>query len=396
MLPLHGKAAMRGWNKPALLKVAGLQDFASTSLPLSRMLLDLRSLHAEQAEPLKSLSWAGFLTDSVEQIPPGRPGLAILGDREIARPGDVVEVSPSTSKIATRYRRGDNGNVLFATERCNSYCLMCSQPPRQIDDEWRVDQICLLIELIDADEPSLAISGGEPTLLGQGLLRIVEKCAATLPRTHIHILSNGRKLAESDYTRHFAGLHPSLTWGIPLYGDTYRLHDYVVQSTSAFAETIRGLYALHGARQRIEIRTVLVKPTVERLDSLARFIYRNLPFVEHVALMGIEPIGFAKANREALWIDPADTMPQLEKAVEFLSCRGIPVSLYNLPLCVLPRRLWPFSQRSISNWKQEYLPVCEGCAARDICGGFFSWVTPDWTSRAISPLEPKELQCATH
>ncbi|MGO4781920.1 His-Xaa-Ser system radical SAM maturase HxsC, partial [Lysobacter sp. 2RAB21] len=79
------------------------------------------------------------------------------------------------SKIAVRYRRGDNGNVLFATERCNSFCLMCSQPPREVEDSWRIDQLCDLVGLIDKDEPSLAISGGEPTLLGTGLSQVLQR-----------------------------------------------------------------------------------------------------------------------------------------------------------------------------------------------------------------------------
>ncbi len=91
-------------------------------------------------------------------------------------------------------------------------------------------------------------------------------------------------------------------WAIPLYGDHYGLHDYVVQSKGAFAETMRGLYALEAAKQRIEIRVVLVKPVVERLPALVRFLYRNLSFVEHVALMGTEPTGFARAHQDELWM----------------------------------------------------------------------------------------------
>ncbi|GAB3052722.1 hypothetical protein GCM10027214_14580 [Stenotrophomonas tumulicola] len=243
-----------------------------------------------------------------------------------------------------------------------------------------------LIELIDPTEPSLAISGGEPTLLGEGLVDVVRKCADILPCTHLHILSNGR-LRDPGLHAKFDGAHPNLSWGIPLYGDHYGLHDYVVQSEGAFAETLRGIYALHAARQRIEIRVVLVRPTFERLAQLARFIGRNLPFVEHVALMGVEPIGFAKAHHRDLWADPADYAAQLEAAVEVLHSGGISVSLYNLPLCTIDRSLWRYAAQSISTWKNDYLPACSTCAVKDQCGGFFSWVTPAWTSRAVTPIK---------
>ncbi|MBF6024904.1 His-Xaa-Ser system radical SAM maturase HxsC [Lysobacter niastensis] len=387
MLALETKATIDGWNHRGQYKVAGLQDFAAARLPLERMVLDLRhDSGVPVSTALTQLPWAGFLVDANESAPTGRSWLQLHGEARIVQAGDVIEVQPSVGKVGVRYRRGSNGNVLFATERCNSYCLMCSQPPRQIEDDWRVAQLCELAELIDQDERSLAISGGEPTLLGAGLPQLIRHCASTLPQTHLHVLSNGRRLGEGDYAAAFRDLHPELSWGVPLYGDGFALHDYVVQSEGAFAQTVRGLYALERAEQRIEIRVVLVRPTVERLSALARFLYRNLPFVEHVALMGVEPIGFAKANHEALWLDPADMAPALTDAVAFLTGHGMRVSLYNLPLCVLPPELWPYAQRSISDWKQDYLPACSACAVRSRCGGFFSWINDHWRSRAIAPI----------
>ncbi|MBF6024816.1 His-Xaa-Ser system radical SAM maturase HxsC [Lysobacter niastensis] len=387
MLALEAKATLEGWGHRGQYKVAGLQDFAAARLPLERMLLDLRpSSGVPTRSMLTRLPWAGFLVDSKEAAPPGRRWLHLHGNARTVQPGDVVEVIPSLGKVGVRYRRGSNGNVLFATERCNSFCLMCSQPPRKIEDDWRVAQLCELAELIDPDEQSLAISGGEPTLLGDGLPQVIRHCSVALPKTHLHVLSNGRLLGEDDYAASFRDLHPHLTWGVPLYSDSFAVHDHIVQSEGAFAQTVRGLYALERAAQRIEVRVVLVRPTVERLAALARFLYRNMPFVEHVALMGVEPIGFAKANHAAVWLDPVDMAQALGEAVTFLSERGMRVSLYNLPLCVLPRDLWPYARQSISDWKQDYLAACSGCAVQAHCSGFFSWINDQWRSRAIAPI----------
>ena len=386
MLPLETRAELAPSVKASLLKVVGLGDFAQSTIPLERLALDLRDVPtAHVSDALVGLPWGAVLPPIGLNLADAAPAVRLEGPAGLCKAGDVVELNPLQRKVAIRYRRGDTGNVLFATERCNSFCLMCSQPPRQVEDDWRVRHLLDLIDLIDPDEPSLAISGGEPTLLGDGLVDIVTKCAEVLPNTHLHILSNGR-LRQPGFHAKFEGLHPNLCWGIPLYGDHSALHDYVVQSEGAFSETLRGLYALNAANQRVEIRVVLVKPTVERLVQLARYIWRNLPFVEHVALMGIEPIGFAKAHQKELWADPADYASSLSEAVTLLAEGGISVSLYNLPVCALDRSLWPFAVQSISPWKNDYLPACENCSVRNRCGGFFSWVTPAWTSRSVSPI----------
>lgn len=394
--PLAVSARIGPWSGQHLVKLAGLNEFASGHFPVERMVLDARStsLRLTSYEALRALPWAGFLTDDMG-VEPDAATLSILGPSDAVRHGDVFEILPNGNEIALRYRRGDIGNVLFATERCNSYCLMCSQPPRQVDDRWRVEHLMRLVDLIDKDEAEVAVSGGEPTLLGDGLVDLVGHCARSLPRTHIHILSNGRLLADQKRAQGFTGTHSSLSWGVPLYGDTYELHDYIVQSRGAFDETIKGLYALYRAKQRIELRVVLVRPTVKRLRELARYIYRNLPFAEHIAFMGVEPIGFAKGHRDALWIDPVDVAPILHDVLDWLTLRGMTVSLYNLPLCALPTNLWPFAKQSISTWKQTHLSPCERCAVKERCGGFFRWTTPAWTTRALRPFA-EDPSCKSH
>src|SRR2546422_769279 len=78
----------------------------------------------------------------------------------------------------------------------------------------------------------LTITGGEPTLLGEGLLRIVAELKRCLPETHVHVLTNGRRFAWPELTASLAALeHPRLTLGIPLYSDTAWEHDFVVQAS---------------------------------------------------------------------------------------------------------------------------------------------------------------------
>jgi hypothetical protein len=79
---------------------------------------------------------------------------------------------------------------------------------------------------------------------------------------------------------------------------------------------------------------VLHAITAPRLKQTCEWFARNLPFVDHVALMGLENTGFALANQERLWIDPLDYADDLATGVQLLKSAGVPVSVYNLPLSV--------------------------------------------------------------
>ncbi len=186
------------------------------------------------------------------------------------------------------------------------------------------------------------------------------------------MLSNGRRFADPDYAAAWAGIeNPNLMVGIPIYGAEPARHDYVVQAEGAFNETVRGILNLAQEGARIELRVVVHKQTAPALPEIAEFITRNLPFVDQVALMGLEMIGLARANIPALWIDPTEYAEELREAVTLLDRSRIHTMIYNHQLCLIPRELWPFAVRSISDWKNEYHPECLACAVKDDCGGFF-------------------------
>ena len=98
--------------------------------------------------------------------------------------------------------------------------------------------------------------------------------------------------------------------GIPVYSNLSSVHNYVVQADRAFDETIRGIRNLKQLGQRVEIRVVLHKQTYASLPRSAEFIARNMLFVDHVALMGLEITGFTRADLPVIWIDPADYQRQ--------------------------------------------------------------------------------------
>jgi His-Xaa-Ser system radical SAM maturase HxsC len=238
---------------------------------------------------------------ALDGLPFGTPTVILPNDFSYLGEGDVLRLWTTDHDARVIYRRGSTHNSFLLTERCNHYCLMCSQPPKNIDDSWIVDDVLAAIPLIDPGTREIGFTGGEPTLLGDDLFRILKAMKNYLPRTAVHILSNGRLFAVSEFAARYAGIrHPDMMVGIPIYSDVSTIHDYVVQSDGAFDETIHGILNLKRLAQKVEIRVVVHRETYRRLPQLAEFLVRNLTFVDHVALMGLEITGFTRANLDSL------------------------------------------------------------------------------------------------
>ncbi len=358
-----------------------LADRSSSTAPAEEMLLVAAGDH----DPLPD-GYRAYLLRERRDVDGRRECFLLGSDHAYLGAGDVVRVDPPSGSLTALFRANSPNNTFLITERCDHLCVMCSQPPIDRDDSWLVDELLHAVPLIRAEPAEAGISGGEPTLLGDRFVALLTHLRDYLPTTAVHVLTNGRRFADEGFTRAVADIdHPDLMLGIPLYADLPEEHDYVVQSRGAFDETVRGIVAAKRAGLAVELRFVIHRETVDHLADFARFVARNLTFVDHVALMGLEPVGYAKANLERLWIDPADYQRPLVEATLALRRAGMTVSLYNHQLCVLDRRLHPFARKSISDWKNRYFDECQGCSAMEECGGFFA-SSAVRRSRAIAPL----------
>jgi len=289
------------------------------------------------------------------------------------RDKDVIRISKNDKAINVLFRNSSPNNSILVTEQCNHYCLMCSQPPKNIDDSWILAEIKKLIPLIPLSTKELGFTGGEPTLYGERFLDLLRLTKSYLPNTAIHILSNGRAFKDKSFARSYADIqHADMMVGIPLYSDDPAQHDYIVQAQGAFDETMLGILNLKKLNQKVEIRVVIHKQSIGRLKQLCEFIGRNLLFVDHVALMGLEMMGFTRANLDILWIDPFDYRNTLSDAVGILAKYGLNVSVYNHQLCLVNSDIQPYYRKSISDWKNEYAEECNNCTKQNECGGFFS------------------------
>jgi His-Xaa-Ser system radical SAM maturase HxsC len=373
MTPLAGRAQFSNMPDGVERFVVRLTDRADRPKPLR--LREAFIVRSFDSVPASFRCYIGFEPDAlrVASLCSGLSVALLPTELEYLRSGDIVRLHPAANRVQVLYRRTSANNHFLVTERCNSLCLMCSQPPRKVQDDWIVDDIAQAIPLMDPGTKEIGFTGGEPTLLGERFFDLLWLARSYLPNTAVHVLSNGRAFADPNVAAQYARVnHPDIMVGIPLYSDVSTIHDYVVQADGAYDETIRGILNLKRLEQCVEIRVVVHQQTFKRLPKLAEFIARNLIFVDHVAFMGLEITGFTRANLDILWMDPVEYQTELRDAVLLLDSYGIRVSVYNHQRCVLDRQLWPFDRKSISDWKNEYMPECHGCAEMERCGGFFS------------------------
>lgn len=272
------------------------------------------------------------------------------------------------------FRIDSNDNTLFTTARCDNNCIMCCQPPLDNDDIEELYQRNIeIINRAPKNIPVVGISGGEPTLLGDKLVDLIRHIRQTLPDSDIHILSNGRNFKDIEYTRKVVeAADDKLFVGVPLHSDYYRDHDIIAGAKEAYNETIAGIFNLGALGAVIELRIVINKLNYMRLPQMADFIHKNLPFVAWTAFMAMEHIGHAVSNERNVWVEPINYADKLAEAVLTLAQWRKEVAIYNVPLCLIPEQIHRFAQKSISDWKNKYLPECNQCSLKSKCCGLFA------------------------
>lgn len=251
---------------------------------------------------------------------------------------------------------------------------MCCQPPQDDEDiDELFEKNIAILDRAPKNIPVVGISGGEPTLLGEKLITLIAYIREKLPDSDIHLLTNGRNFKDADFARQVAAIAGNKLYvGVPLHSDYYKDHDMIAGQKGAYNDTMAGIFNLAACGVAIELRIVINKLNYMRLPQMADFIQKYLPFVAWTAFMGMEHIGYAVANERNIWIEPVEYADKLTEAVLTLAQWHSDVVVYNIPLCLLPDSIRKFAKRSISTWKNKYIPVCDDCSLKSECCGLFS------------------------
>ena len=287
---------------------------------------------------------------------------------------DVVEIVKD-KYIRSLYRDESDDNFILVTNQCNSNCIMCpdADSNRNTKDVPDIQVLIDHIRAIPNDAQHLTITGGEPGLLKDNLIRIIGECKLNLPNTEFLLLSNGRVFSNTEFVNKFCAVAPTnIRVGIPIYADTAELHDEITRVKESFIQAACGIRKLLNRKIDVEIRIVVQKKNYKILDKIAKFISEEFPDITMVNIMSLEMCGNAMVNKKDVWVDYDKTKEFVYKACYELVKHGIFVNLYNFPLCALDERVYAFAVKSISDYKVRYREECNLCVLKNECGGLFN------------------------
>ena len=257
--------------------------------------------------------------------------------------------------------------------------MTCSQPPKKThqDNFGHFEKAALLAPR----GAVLGFSGGEPTLYKRRLFSMLGTVHAARPDLRFHVLTNAQHFNEEDREFLSSPAGRAVQWGVPIYASDAQLHDTIVGKDGAFSKLLDGLSVLGRSAVNVELRTVLTNMNAQALPSLAHFVTRFVPFAAPWAIMQLERIGYASNRWDELFFDSSTSFDVVGRAIDIATLSNVPVLLYNFPLCTVPPAYRALAPATISDWKNKYLPACDGCGLRHSCGGFFEWHSEQAYSR---------------
>ena len=287
--------------------------------------------------------------------------------------GDVFSIN-ERGIVGELFASESDSNSLVITPKCNSNCIMCPIPEavRRTGITSPTRELLEIIRYLPRTAKHITITGGEPTLIGEGFFDILRAFQYDFDTTAFQLLTNGRVFSDFEYTTKFVDCIPEiLEIGIPVYGFDATSHDSITRTPNSFVQTVAGIKNLLYYNCNVEIRIVLTKMLIDNMNEIVDFLIEKLSEVNIVTIMGLEMTGNAAKNKELVWAPYDELFKKSRTAINKLASHGIDVRLYNFPLCMISEKYWGIANKSISGYKIRYSDECAECDVREICGGVF-------------------------
>lgn len=288
--------------------------------------------------------------------------------------GDIITID-DRGIVFKAFDSSENEATVFITGQCNSNCVMCpaSDNERRFDKGMPEEWMHKFIRYLPEKLAHIVVTGGEPTLRPELFFDVMALIAEKYPEIEVLLLTNGRSFASKAMIGKLIDhCPPYLKVAIPIHAAESGLHDRITQVCGSFVQTVSGIRNLLSVGIGVEIRVVVSRWNCSHLSEIASFIVSHFPQAQVVNFIGLETRGNCAKNYKELFAPLESTSPLIIPAIHILAQAGIDAAIYNYPLCAVDRRYWNLCKQSITLGKIRYMPLCDSCDAKTICGGFFN------------------------
>ena len=218
------------------------------------------------------------------------------------------------------------------TYACNNRCVFCHDSIVQSGEMVAPDILEKQIsEGIDSGARRLILSGGEPTIHPDFLDMIA--LGKKLGYRWVQVVSNGRMFAYSSFAKSAieAGLDEAT---FSLHGHTAELHDSLVGTRGAFAQSLKGLDNLIGYKIAVlSVDIVLTSLNFPLLPEILDFYLKK--GIREFDLLWLVPFGRAWEDRKDLFLSPHRGSEILRRAVDLARTHGAVLWTNRLPASML-------------------------------------------------------------
>ena len=248
-------------------------------------------------------------------------------------PGDAAE----QSRGKERGRRISRVHLNIGPE-CNNNCLFCMEQDRDgrrtVNGALAGDKIRAILEENRGAE-EVCFTSGEPTLVPD-LPRYI-RWASRLGYGRVSLMTNGRRLAYADYCSRLvdSGLDH---FYVSVHGHTARLHDSLVRTPGAFAQTVTGLDNVGRLLARsvgLHSSTVVTRRNLGHLQAICAFLRGRR--VQQVVFNVMQATGRADAHFERLFPPYQEIAATFARLIQDLDEEAPPVFLVDIPRCATER-----------------------------------------------------------
>lgn len=293
--------------------------------------------------------------------------------------------------------------VICVWNKCNSKCLMCSNPSefqnRNSYKDYsfdvlkqRIDKINFFDEKNNIIGDKIILTGGEPTI-HPNFFKLLSFIRKKFPQVTIELDTNGRRFCYPSFAKRVLRFE-RINIYTSLHGFNAKTHDAITRTPGSFSQTVKGIqnllkYEKLGLHE-LELRIIITKLTYQYIEKILKFIKEDFPQADRIVVIFMEMEGQAGDNFKIVGL----TYSQFQKFISKIA-KWIPkfkeFRFYHFPLCVIERSLWKYTWRTLPAYEVTFLPHCKTCFYQKYCLGIHKDYLEKIGQKEFKPIRNKYL-----